>query len=127
MNARMAVPLFSTSSTESAFRLRTFRAAAGVRPSFGDIALGVFLLTQLLDGVYTYFGVRTFGMHAEGNPIIATLMTHLGNGPALLSAKLAASGMGICLYLCGTHGLVALLAGLYLAAAITPWTLIFFF
>jgi hypothetical protein len=127
MDARMAVPLFSTSSSESAFRQRTFRGAAGLRLSFGDIALGVFLLTQLLDGVYTYFGVRTFGMHAEGNPIIATLITHLGNGPTLLSAKVAASGMGICLYLCGTHALVALLAGLYLAASITPWTLIFFF
>jgi len=95
MDARMAVPLFSTSSSEAAFRRRTLRAAAGLRLSFGDIALGVFLLTQLLDGVYTYVGVRTFVMHAEGNPIIATLITHLGNGPALLSAKVAASNHAV--------------------------------
>jgi hypothetical protein len=103
------------------------RAVSGPQLSFGDIALGIFLLTQLLDGVYTYVGVRTFGIHAEGNPLMASLMTYLGSGPALLSAKVASSGMGICLYLCGIHAVVALLAGLYLAAAIAPWTVILFF
>lgn len=122
VDARMAFPSFSTSSNESPLTLRTFRPEA----SFGDIALGIFLLTQLLDGVYTYFGVRTFGIYAEGNPIIAALIVHLGSAPALLSAKIAASGMGICLYLRGVHTIVAVLAGLYLVAAIMPWTFIFF-
>jgi hypothetical protein len=54
-------------------------------------------------------------------------MVHLGNGPGLLTAKIAASGLGICLYIGKIHGVVALLAGLYMTVAIAPWTLILFF
>jgi hypothetical protein len=96
-------------------------------PSFGDAALGIFLLTQVLDGVYTYAGVLTFGMHAEANPIVSALMIHLGPAPGLVIAKIAASGLGICLYIGRVHAVLALLAGIYLTVAIAPWTYILFF
>jgi hypothetical protein len=97
------------------------------RVSFGDAALAVFLLTQFLDGLYTYLGVLALGIHVEANPLVAALMVHFGHGTGLLGAKLVASSLGICLYLRQIHTVVALLAGLYLTAAIAPWTVILFF
>jgi uncharacterized protein DUF5658 len=103
------------------------QAASCTWPRFGDAALGIFLLTQLLDGVYTYVGVTAFGIHAEANPIVAALMIHLGHAPGLLIAKIAASGLGICLHIGRVHSVVAFLAGIYLAVAVAPWTYILFF
>lgn len=54
-------------------------------------------------------------------------MVHLGHAPGLVIAKIAASGLGICLYLGRVHAVVALLAGVYLTVAIAPWTYILFF
>ena len=92
-----------------------------------ELVLSAFLVTQCLDGLYTYIGVITFGIGVEGNPIIAGLMTHLGHGIGLISAKVTASVLGICLYLREIHTVVAALTGFYLTAAIGPWTLILFF
>lgn len=86
-----------------------------------------FLLTQCFDGVFTYIGVLSFGLGIEANPIIASLMTQVGNGPALTLAKLFAGALGICLHMRQVHGAVALLTGFYMAAAILPWTAILFF
>ena len=95
--------------------------------SFGQLVLGVFLVAQCLDGILTYTGVVTFGMRVEGNPIIVALMTHLGQGLGLLSAKLVAGALGIWLHLFQIDSVVAILAGLYLTAAVAPWALILFF
>ena len=97
------------------------------RSLFGDVALVIFLLAQCFDGIFTYIGVETFGIHIEANPLIASLMMYLGHGPALASAKILAGFLGICLHLREIHGAVALLSGFYLAAAIVPWTAILFF
>ena len=97
------------------------------RLSFGELALAAFLLVQGLDGVYTYIGVAAYGLHAEANPIVASLMANLGNAPGVMSAKVIASLLGVCLYFCQVHAVVALLTGLYLTAAIAPWTVILFF
>ena len=97
------------------------------RVSFGDAALAVFLITQFLDGLYTYLGVLALGIHVEANPLVAALMVHFGHGAGLLGAKIVASSLGICLYMRQIHTVVALLAGLYLTAAIAPWTVILFF
>ena len=94
---------------------------------FGDLALVAFLLAQCLDGVFTYVGVVAFGIGIEANPVIAGLMTHLGLGPGLLSAKMIAALLGISLHLRQVHDAVAVLTGFYLAAAIAPWALIWFF
>jgi uncharacterized membrane protein len=98
------------------------------RPSlFGDVVLVAFLLVQCFDGVFTYVGVSIFGLGIEANPIVAGLMAHLGHGLGLLSAKVTAAFLGICLHLRQVHLAVALLTGFYAAAALAPWTLILFF
>jgi len=94
---------------------------------FGKATLALFPLMQCLDGLLTYFGVVTFGIAAEGNPVIVALMTKLGHGLGLLSAKIAAGMLGVILHLHQIHSVVALLAGFYLTAAVAPWTLILFF
>ena len=101
-------------------------ASSTQRPIFGDIALVVFLIAQVLDGVLTYVGVGMFGPELEGNPLIAWLMAELGHGPGLTAAKLTASVFGIVLHLSAVHKAVALLAAFYVAVAIVPWTIIIF-
>jgi hypothetical protein len=105
----------------------TVRSAPATRRSwFGDVALVVFLLAQASDGILTYIGVRTFGLAAEGNPIVAWLMGSLGHGAGLTAAKVAAGGLGILLHLSQVHVAVALLTGFYLVAAIGPWVILLF-
>jgi hypothetical protein len=88
---------------------------------FGDLAVIVFLLAQVSDGVLTYIGVATYGIAVEGNPLIAWLMTSLGEGPGLAAAKVTAGGFGIALHVAGVHKAVATLAGFYFVVAIGPW------
>src|SRR3954468_18710740 len=98
----------------------------GTRDRFGDIALLMFLIAQASDGVLTYIGVSTYGLHMEGNPIIGWLMAAIGQGPALATAKVAAGFFGIALHLSAVHKAVALLAFFYLAVAVVPWVAILF-
>lgn len=94
------------------------------RPSsrlFGDLAVILFLLAQVSDGVLTYIGVSTYGIEIEGNPLIAWLMTALGEAPGLATAKVTAGGLGIALHIAGVHRAVALLAGFYFVVAVAPW------
>lgn len=96
------------------------------RSVFGDAALLAFLLAQAFDGVLTYIGVRTFGLGAEGNPLIAWLMTAFGFGPGLLTAKVTAGCFGIVLHLSGVHRAVAALSVFYLVVAVGPWVALLF-
>jgi len=96
-------------------------------PLFGNLVLVGFLLVQCFDGVFTYVGVSVFGIGIEANPLVAGLMTHLGHGPGLLSAKVMAGLLGILLHLREVHLAVAMLTGFYAAAALAPWALILFF
>jgi hypothetical protein len=96
-------------------------AAPPPRPVFGDVAIFLFLLTQVWDGVLTYVGVSLYGLHLEGNPIISWLMTTMGCGPALVTAKATASGFGIALHLSAVHSVVAALTAFYVVVAIVPW------
>jgi uncharacterized membrane protein len=100
---------------------------SGARPSlFGDVVVIVFLLAQCFDGVFTYVGVRSFGLSIEANPLIATLMNTFGHGVALTGAKMIAAALGICLHLRQIHSAVAVLAGFYVVVAIVPWVMILF-
>ena len=94
---------------------------------FGETALLVFLIAQFADGIFTYLGVAAFGIGIEANPLVVSLMTHLGHGPGLVSAKMFAAVLGVCLYVREIHGAVAMLAGFYLTVAIAPWTVLLFF
>ena len=112
--------------------LRSWGGKVGTRGStgrdiFGDVALIVFLIAQASDGVLTYVGVSTYGLHIEANPLIGWLMTILGEGAALATAKAAAVAFGIALHLSAVHRAVAALAVLYFAVAVFPWITILFY
>jgi hypothetical protein len=97
------------------------------RNMFGDIALLVFLVAQASDGVLTYIGVSSYGLHAEANPLIGWLMSSIGEVAALATAKTAAGVFGIALHLSAVHKAVALLAAFYVAVAVLPWVAILFY
>jgi hypothetical protein len=94
------------------------------RALLGDVAIVAFLLAQILDGIFTYVGVRTYGLAVEANPLVAGLMASFGHGTALVGAKSVAGALGVCLHLREIHTAVALLAGFYMAVAIVPWVTI---
>jgi hypothetical protein len=92
---------------------------------FGDFVVVVFLLTQFLDGVFTYLGVSIWGQSIEANPLISASMTTLGVLAGIGGAKLIAIAFGIVLHLRRVHNLVAVLTAIYFTAAILPWTALF--
>lgn len=96
------------------------------RRLFGDLAVVVFLLAQVSDGVLTYIGVSMYGMSIEGNPLITWLMSSMGEGPGLATAKLTAGAFGMLLHLSAVHKAVAVLAGFYILVAVIPWLAILF-
>jgi hypothetical protein len=93
---------------------------------FGNWAIILFLVTQALDGVFTYVGLTVYGPTIEANPLLGWLMHVFGAGPALAGAKLTAAFLGIILHLVAVHRAVALLTVLYACAAILPWTHLLF-
>jgi uncharacterized membrane protein len=97
------------------------------RSLYGDAVVVLFLLAQCFDGVFTYVGVRSFGIGIEANPLMASIMTAFGHGAGLTGAKAVAAALGIGLHLREIHGAVAILTCFYMAAAILPWIAILFF
>lgn len=95
--------------------------AVAEHPRFGDAVIVLFLLAQAADGVMTYVGVTTFGVHLEANPLLASLMNAFGQGAAVTGAKILASGLGISLHLIGVHRILAVLTAIYVLAAVLPW------
>ena len=93
---------------------------------FGNCAVVAFLLAQAFDGVFTYVGVRQYGLGIEGNPLLGWLMASFGSGLAVTAAKAAAGAFGIALHLSAVHRLVAVLAAFYLTVAVVPWIAILF-
>ena len=89
--------------------------------NFGDAVIVLFLLAQAADGVMTYVGVTTMGLHIEANPLLVTLMGSVGLGAGVTAAKLVAAGLGISLHLVGVHRIVAALTAIYLMGAVVPW------
>jgi hypothetical protein len=102
---------------------------ATIRPRspswFGDVVIVIFLVAQLLDGIFTYLGVMTFGV-SEGNPLIAHYMHSVGVGPSLAMAKMVAVAGALVLHLLAFHRVLGLLTILYLSLAILPWTFVLF-
>src|SRR3954462_13289972 len=97
------------------------------RNVFGDVALIILLIAQASDGLLNFIRLSTYGLHVEGNPIIGWLMSAMGEGPALATAKLAAGVFGIALHLSSVHRAVAVLAAFYVAVAVVPWIAILFY
>ena len=90
------------------------------------------ILIQLLDGILTGIGVTQHGIHLEANPILRYAMQQIGPLWTLVVAK----GLAI-LIICALGKLATsvkwlppimlAVAGIYLAAAIIPWTIILSF
>jgi hypothetical protein len=93
---------------------------------FGNLVVVAFLVVQACDGVLTYVGISTYGVHIEGNPLLGWLMAAMGQGLALATAKVTAGAFGIALHLVSVHRIVAALAALYVIVAIVPWISILF-
>ena len=81
----------------------------------------LFLLAQAADGVMTYVGVTTLGVHLEANPLLASLMAAFGQGTALTGAKLSGLRPRHLAASLGTHRILAVLTGIYFLAAVLPW------
>ena len=89
------------------------------------LTLWLFLLMQTLDGLFTYVGVRAYGVIAEGNVLLATWIGLVGPGAALVGAKSMAGACGVFLYGVGQRGILLALTVVYIIAAITPWLMVF--
>jgi hypothetical protein len=92
---------------------------------FGDVMVVGFMITQCLDGVFTYLGVRIWGPGIEANPIVSAAMAAGGLTIGIGGAKAVAIGFGMLLHLRGVHTLVAVLTAIYFTVAILPWTALF--
>ena len=91
-----------------------------------QLVFAAFLLTQILDGILTYAGISAFGVGAEGNPLLAWLMSSYGEVIALAGAKIVAACCGVALYILAVDRLLAVLTLVYIGAALIPWTLVLF-
>jgi hypothetical protein len=85
------------------------------------LVLAIFLIAQILDGGLTYVGVRQFGIEAEGNALLITLMHAWGAGPALVAAKVFASMCGVILFVMSVYRVLAAAAGACIGVAVVPW------
>lgn len=85
------------------------------------LVMGIFLATQFLDGVLTYWGVSRFGVQLEFNSWLATLMTAIGPGTALLAAKGLACVCGFVLFATTSFRVLAIATGWCLGFAVIPW------
>lgn len=94
------------------------------------VALGIILsLLQVADGVMTAIGVLHFGVKAEGNILLRSMMESYGVVSTLFSVKLFA--IGIVAILCQlassvpwVRGALKAVISIYLFAAILPWSYI---
>jgi Domain of unknown function (DUF5658) len=104
-----------------------FASLAGVikRSLFGKAIMFVFVLTQVADGLFTYFGIKMFGAAIEGNPLVAWYVTAYGAGVAVVGAKGLALACGAALHLRAMHRTIGALTIIYLTAAVWPWFQIF--
>jgi hypothetical protein len=102
-------------------REETMIAARRQRSLFGDVILILFLLAQVCDGAFTYIGVQTFGLHAEGNPIVGWYIAAVGAGLALVGTKALAIGCAAVLHAQARHRTIGFLTIIYLTFAVIPW------
>jgi hypothetical protein len=93
-----------------------------------SIAL-VLVALQILDGILTLSGMITFGLSAEGNPILRQLMHSIGLVPALILTKLGCIALIVvlCLQASRIYWLpraLTAVAGVYAIGAVLPWSFI---
>ena len=98
----------------------------GVRHAHqAPIVLALFILTQVLDGALTYWGVTKFGLGVESNGYLLGLMQSIGTGPALIAAKALAVVCGVILFSTTSFRVLAVATGWCLGFAVVPWIVLF--
>jgi hypothetical protein len=90
-------------------------------PRQAQLVLAIFMITQALDGALTYWGVSRFGIGVEFNSWLASLMTSVGPGPALVAAKGLACACGLVLFATTSFRVLAIATGWCLGFAVVPW------
>ena len=96
-----------------------------------NVLFVLFLVTQLLDGVLTYVGIRSWGKGIEGNPIIVEVVSLCGLGIGVVLVKLGAVIAGTIVYWSYAKNPLLVLTTLfaltiiYLVVAIIPWIYVF--
>lgn len=88
----------------------------------GDAAFAAFIVAQISDGLFTYLGVKAFGIHIEGNPLVAWYVGAFGLGVALTAIKLFAVTCGAVLHHNAMYRTLGALTVVYATAALWPWT-----
>ena len=89
------------------------------------IVLALFILTQVLDGALTYWGVTKFGLGVESNGYLLGLMQSIGPGLALIAAKALAVACGVILFSTTSFRVLAVATGWCLGFAVVPWLVLF--
>ena len=95
-----------------------------VKVAFSYVPIVLFLSVQVADGVLTYVAVSSFGLEAEGNPLLRKLIFLMGPHAALVAAKLTASFCGLVIYLVGGNSAIMWLTVLYVYVALLPWRVV---
>ena len=90
-----------------------------------DAAFAAFVVAQVSDGLFTYMGVRAFGIHIEANPLIAWYVAALGPGVALAAIKVVAVTCGAVLHHNAMHRTLGALTVVYAVVALWSWTRLF--
>jgi hypothetical protein len=93
------------------------------------ILSAIMALVQILDGILTGIGIAHFGIAAEGNLLIRTLMQIFGYVPALVFVKSLAVGLVTALCVISTRvswiaPALRITIAMYVSAAIVPWVTI---
>ena len=97
-------------------------------PSREVIALGILLGSlQIFDGYFTSYGIKIWGIQAEGNAILRWLMHSVGADSALILVKSFTILLVVILTILAKRqrvfrDVVGLLSCIYLFLAIIPWT-----
>lgn len=87
------------------------------------LILALFVIAQVLDGMFTYLGVsRGF---PEGNVLMDVAFQRYGLVPTLLCVKGISIVLGVFIYMLKGERLVMWLAIVFWVFAVLPWTLVF--
>ena len=99
-------------------------------PSREVLILGLILcFLQVLDGILTGIGVATLGLAMEGNVLLRSIMESLGHTTGLVIVKSFAivavlTLTALCSIVPWLKSALRVMIGIYLVAAIIPWTAI---